>query len=366
MAADEPPGGQGPPPALVRVAEVQQQRLEARWEVVGRLREVRRTIVSVEQPGRVVEAPFGEGQVVAAGQTVLLRVDDVWACLSLEQAQAQLAQAQAAVAHATARRDQAKRDRQYLEDLQRSGSAQPKEVADAVTTEQAEQANLDGAVAGAQAAQVQVRSRREELARLTITSPFDGYVTQKLTEVGVWVDQGDQVAEIITKDRIDALIDVPEHLINHLRLGQSIELWIEPLDLEATGTVREIIPSAPTAARTFPVKVVLDDHDGQLKPGMSVTARVPTSEQVEVLTVPRDAVLRSDRGATVWVDSDGAALPVGVKVLFGQDDRYAVESVVQVEGAGLSPAMRVVIEGAERLFPGQPLMIAAGSSAVQE
>ncbi len=324
---------------------------------MGRLREVTRTLVAAEQPGLVVKASFGEGMIVDGGQTVLVQLDDVWAKLSVAAAQAQLTQAHAGVAEARARLDQASRDRKYLEDLQRSGSAKPKEVEDAVTTEQAEQARLDRALADVNAAQVQLQSAREELSRLTVTAPFDGIVTEKMTELGHWLDQGDSIAEVITRGRIDARIDVPERLINHLQLGQTIELRIEPLDLEATGTVREIIPSAATAARTFPVKIVLDDQQGRLKAGMSTTALVPTSQQIEVFTVPRDAVVRTDQGAMVWARIAGAAVPVPVRVTFGHGDRYAVEAASQAAGPGLAESVAVVVEGAERLFPGQPLNV---------
>ena len=130
--------------------------------------------------------------------------------------------------------------------------------------------------------------------------------------------------------------------------------------MSASSGLVAVNPSGSSAARTFPVKVRLNDPDGKLKPGMSVTARVPMGQRVDVLTVPSDAVHQSAAGAVIWVEVNGAAMPVAVKVLFSEGDRYAVKPI-QTDGgpggAGLSPQTRVVIEGAERLFPGRPLKL---------
>jgi multidrug efflux pump subunit AcrA (membrane-fusion protein) len=68
------------------------------------------------------------------------------------------------------------------------------------------------------------------------------------------------------------------------------------------------------------------------------------------VTVHKDAVLRTDVGFNVYFDGGGAAAPMPVQVAFSVGDRYALRP-----GGGLRPGMRVVVEGNERMFPGQPL-----------
>lgn len=345
---------QGPPPALVRLGKVKQQMVQARWDVVGRLREVRRAIVAAEQPGRVIEASIEEGQPVIAGQTVLARIDDIWVKLSLESTTAELAQARAGVDEAVADLDQATRDREYLEGLRLAGSAKPKEAADARSTQQAQQARLARAKADVLSAQAQLQRCHEQLKRLTVLAPFDGVIVDKVTEVGQWVNQGDAVAEILSRGQIDAVVDIPERLINQVEAGLEIEMMIDHLSLDVSGRVIAVNPQASTAARTFPVKIRLDDQQGTLKSGMSVTARIPTGRRVDALTVPRDAIHRSTMGLVVWAQIHGQAVPVPVNVLFGHQNRYVVK--ITEGGPGLADGTPVVIEGAERLFPGQPLL----------
>lgn len=362
-AEDHPGDGDGhagPPPALVRVGTVESRHLQARWDAIGQLQEIQRAVVAAEQPGRVMQMAVQEGDAITAGQTVLAKIDDIWAQLALDSAKAMLTQAQASVAEARAQLDQAQRDRKYLDDLLVSGSAKPKEVQDAHTTEKAEEARLQRAQADLMAAQAELNRRQKELERLTVIAPFDGTVVAKMTEVGQWVDQGDAVVEVISRGQIDAVIDVPEAMINNISVGGNVELFIEPMSLTVMGQVVAINPSGSSSARTFPVKVRLADQDGKLKPGMSVTAKVPMGQHVDVLTVPSDAVNQSASGAVVWVEMNGAAMPVAVEVLFSDGDRYAVRPI-QTDGgpmgAPLAGQMRVVVEGAERLFPGRPLQI---------
>jgi RND family efflux transporter MFP subunit len=165
---------------------------------------------------------------------------------------------------------------------------------------------------------------------------------------------------VISSGEIEAVVDVPESLVNHLKVNEAIEVIVEPLRMEVMGKVVAIVPDANAAARTFPVKIRLDDKQGQLKPGMSVIARAPTGATADRLTVPRDAIMRTPNGAVVWANIGGQAMSIGVKVLFGVGDRYAID--VLGGGPPLTDGMQVVVEGAERLFPTRPLMIADAGS----
>ena len=96
---------------------------------------------------------------------------------------------------------------------------------------------------------------------------------------------------------------------------------------------------------------------------MSVTASVPMSPRREELVVSRDAVLVRPDGATVWVamtsgDSETAEVqPVPVTVNSRMHDEYAVEPETTSGRELLVDGATVVIEGSERLKPGQKVGI---------
>jgi multidrug efflux pump subunit AcrA (membrane-fusion protein) len=105
--------------------------------------------------------------------------------------------------------------------------------------------------------------------------------------------------------------------------------------------------------------VAIDNADGQLTPGMSLTAWLPTGQLTERLTVSKDAVLRNEAGAYVYVARGGggegagapaSAVAVSVQVLFPVADRVVVTSR-DIRAGDLA-----VVEGNERLFPMTPVI----------
>lgn len=350
-----PPGGgegggapSGPYPANVRLAEAQAKVLRQRIAVVGRLHELQRATVAAEVEGKILEVPVEEGDPVIGGETVLARIDGVWAEQNLRRAEADVAAAQATL-------DQSELDLQYLEQLREAQSAKPKEVDDMRAKVASDRARLSSAAADRDRAQ-------REIERLVVLAPFDGAVTRKITEVGQWVAPGDDIVEVISHGQVDAIVDVPEDVIDQVKLGDNATVVIDPLGLKVAGEVVAINPNGQNAARTFPVKVRLDDQAGRLKAGMSVTVWLPIGSEAEYLTVPHDAVMYTVDGKHVWIGvpgDEGSPMPsaasVAVRPLFAEDDRVAVEPMHAADGKLLVDGVAVVVEGAESLFPGQPL-----------
>lgn len=340
------PGGGGPPPATVRLGEADLRQVQRKTSIVGQFEPVQRSTIAAEAEGRVLRVPVEEGDRIDRGETVIAEIDEVFTALELEAAEADVEAAEATLS-------QSESDLAELEELAERNSATEREVADQRARVKADRAMLRRAVA--------VRDRAaERVKRLKVVAPFDGVVIAKLTEVGQWLEPGSPVVEAISRGEVDAVIDVSERYVNALSVGQEMEVVVDALDERFTGTLVSINPRGAEAARTFPIEVRLDDQNGLLKPGMSMTAEVPLSEASEMLTVPRDAVRFTPQGAKVWAAVPGEgempmAVPLPVEVLFGVGDRFAVEPGQAAMGRPLSAGSRVVIEGAERLFPTQPL-----------
>ncbi|MEM9345254.1 MAG: efflux RND transporter periplasmic adaptor subunit [Planctomycetota bacterium] len=352
-----PPPEDPAPPTSVKVAQVATATMQERVVVVGRLQEVKRSTVASEVEGRVTELLTPAGREVVGGETVIARVDPVWSKLAVEQAQADLA-----AAEATAR--QSARELQLLEGLKARNAADPNALDDARAQAESDAANVLSRKAALHLAE-------EANKRVEIIAPFDGTVSAKLTEKGQWLDPGSPVVEIVSRGKIDAVIDVPEQIITQVPKGTEIELTVEALDIPPfTGEAIAINPDGSNSARTYPVKVRVDDREGLLKVGMSVTARVPIRAEKEYLVVPRDAVQYAVTGPQVWMSlvmpgsAPGAmpkGMPMDVKVLFGVDGLFAIEPMPKMEGMELMPGMDVVVEGAERLWPTRPVIVMNGA-----
>jgi len=342
-------GGGGMPPALVELGEAREESVRRRAEVSGRLEAVHRAVVASEVEGKVLSVGVEVGQAVVGGETELATIDDVWAKLAVERAEAAVESAEASLRSSEL-------DLERLERLAESQAARPREVDET----RAQVAADRSAVSGAKATLAQ---ERESLQRARVLAPFDGWVTAKHVEQGEWVEPGANVVSLVSRGQVDARLDVPESLVNAVGQGETVVVLIDALGLEAEGEVVSVTPDGSGAARTFPVEVRLSDREGSFKPGMSVTGRLSVGEGEPRLTVPRDAVQFGSAGATVWVSGPmegggpfaGQAVPVSVEVEVGVGERFVVRPVGLRDETPLRAGVSVVTAGAERLMPGQPL-----------
>jgi RND family efflux transporter MFP subunit len=218
---------------------------------------------------------------------------------------------------------------------------------------------------------VMLKEVQERKARLEIIAPFDGSVVAKHAEVGEYVSVGSQIVDIVSAGRIDARIMVPEESLPLLEEGKQLDLVVDALGLEMRGKVFSINAQGSVGSRTFPVRVELDDRNGELLPGMGVSVFVPVMRESTELLVPRDAVLTKPDGSTIWivkrVDDDNAGqqehqatlvvVPLPVRVLSHTRDAYAISPERKGDKELIVPGVKVVTEGLERLIPGAAVRI---------
>jgi RND family efflux transporter MFP subunit len=277
------------------------------------------------------------------------RVDDVWARLALERSRAQVGTIEAQLDYELL---ELKRHEQLV-----SRNAVSRSELD---SRQAKVTELQSRLAEMKAA---VAEETQRIERSEIAAPFDGTVVAMHVELGGYVSPGTPIVDVVSRGRVDAKLMVPESVINVIRVGQTLPIQIDALGEEVPGTVVSVTPYGPSASRTFPVRVRLDDQDGRLKVGMSVTAHITTGAKRDALVVSKDAVLVRPDGSTVWVavtPEGGEAAevqPVPVKVGVRLRDEYSVEPETDRGRELLAAGATVVIEGAERLSPGQQVRI---------
>ncbi len=356
---------EGPPPALVVFDPVKTQTVEKWREVTGELRAVRRTVLAAEEEGSVIELKVEAGDSVPAG-AVIARLDDVLAGLEVEQARALMESRRATVAARQTLVDKALRDVERRTTAFSMNSGTEIEVLDAKTVSDQAAALLSVAQADLTEAEAKHRWAQKKLNEMVVRAPFAGTVAAKRTEVGQWLTRGAPVVEIVALDEVDAWLDVPESVA--MTLGARVRAAVAgagPGHAAPTAGVRmaalgpgAAVRSAPIAAvlpmgdplsRLFPVRVRLDNKDGSLRPGMSVAGVVPAGETEPGLTIHKDAVRRGDSGTFVFFDASGVAAIAPVSVVSSVGDRLVVQSPL------LRAGMNVVVEGNERLMPGQPV-----------
>jgi len=223
-------------------------------------------------------------------------------------------------------------------------------------------ASYDEAVAGprketiAQAAydvaaqQAVVDRIASDVRKTEIVAPFTGYVVQRRTEVGEWVQAGGNVVQLADLSIALVRTDAPEAILPFLRVGAGARVWIDSLGRSFPGTIKHVIPAADLSARTFPVEVAVDNSEGMLAGGQFARVTLPAGSKGQVIAVPKDAIAEKDDvtyAGVVVPGRDGSDMGMLMPVTRGAD----VGEWVAITSGNIAPGQRVIIRGNERLLP---------------
>jgi Cu(I)/Ag(I) efflux system membrane fusion protein/cobalt-zinc-cadmium efflux system membrane fusion protein len=137
---------------------------------------------------------------------------------------------------------------------------------------------------------------------MTLYSPNSGVVTMKKVVEGMRVMAGEELLQIADLSRVWVNADLYEHDLPLVRVGQSatVEVPSAP-DRKLQGRITYIYPYVQNESRTVKARIEFANPGLVLKPEMYANVVIATSTQGDALVVPGDAVLRSGRGATVFV-----------------------------------------------------------------
>lgn len=393
-------------PALVSVAPVvERKNVEAGHVFVGTVHPLRRSVVGSSVDGRVTEFPLNAGDAVKAKQplaqlltaqiTIQIAAAKADLQLKLEEANElkngsrpeEIREAKAKAASALALHDYAKAKLQRTKSLFERNAVSENELQDDVSKAlaaaqiyEAAKAMEEMTVAGPRrekiaqaeartaAAQEEVNRLEDLLKKHTIVAPFDGFVVAEHTEVGQWIKSGELVADVEDLSEVEVEAQVLESYLDHVRVGSQARVEISALPHELfVGPVTTIVPRADERSRNFPVKVrVKNKFDAMgvpaIKSGMFARVWLAVERRESVLLAPQDAVVLGGPAPIVYVvarkapggaDAVANLVPVQIGTAFGD--------AVEVLGTGLSPGMELVIEGNERLRPGQEVKIVPAS-----
>lgn len=217
-------------------------------------------------------------------------------------------------------------------------------------------------------AQEEVNRLQDILKKHTITTPFDGFVVEEHTEVGQWIKSGELVAVVEDLAEVEVEAQVLENYLDYVRVGSQTRVEINALPNQLfVGEVTRIIPHADERSRNFPVRIRLKnkfDAQGQplVKSGMFARVWLPVERRERVLVAPNDAVVMGGPAPLVYVAErkskdapDAVVRPLAVQLgtAFGKG--------IELQGEGLGAGLELVIEGNERLRPGQEVRIVPAS-----
>ncbi|AYV36727.1 efflux RND transporter periplasmic adaptor subunit [Aeromonas veronii] len=310
-------------------------------ELPARVAALRSADIRAQISGIVQRRLFEQGAEISAG-TVLFQINPAPFKADVDSAAAALQRAEAVLARA---RIQIER----LRPLLRTDAISRQTYDDAIS--QRDQAAADVAQARATLARHQLN-----LQFASVEAPIAGRIDQALVSEGALVSPTDTIpmARIQQIDQVYVDVRQPASVLESLRQqagSTAPELAVEilgsngkPLGMQGRILFSGIEVDAGTG--DVLLRVLVDNPERRLLPGLYVQARIPRARYANALTVPQQAVVRTSGQTSVWVvDGQGQAQLVPVNTAELVSSQYRIAS-------GLSAGQQVVIEGIDRLTPG--------------
>lgn len=176
--------------------------------------------------------------------------------------------------------------------------------------------------------------------RIPVVSPIAGQVASREVTRGQAVDPSAPLFKIVDAGKLVAVLDVPEGQAQRLRVGAPVSLSLDALpNRRFAAKVAAVGSVVDPGTRKLSVRCDVANPGGVLKPGMYVTASVPTRGE-EWPVVPESALQTMDEKPVVFVATgDGRFERREVTPGARSGGRVAIVK-------GLEAGERVVIAGA--------------------
>lgn len=297
--------------------------------------------------GIIIKRNFVEGDKVSKGES-LYQIDPAPLQARLDSAKGALAKAQATANNVrlTLNRQSALIKSNYV-------SRQDYDT----TRSQLDEAQANVAVAKADLEQATINLRYAN-----VTSPIDGISGKSSVTVGALVT-ANQENSLVTVQRLDPIyVDLTQSVQDFLRLKEEkangkiaqqqgkipVELMLENgKPYRHTGTLEFSDPAVDETTGSVTLRAIFPNPEGEILPGMYVTALLDEGSQQNVLMVPQQGITHNEQGkATALIlDQENVVQLREINAVKAVGNQWLVT-------AGLRPGDRVIVSGLQRIRPG--------------
>jgi len=139
--------------------------------------------------------------------------------------------------------------------------------------------------------------------------------------------------------------------VRFLKTGQKAMIRVDAFpEREAVGTIDFVAYKADPATKTFQVKVVMDNADRDIRPGM--IARVAFLRRIipDALSAPLFALVDKGGERMVFVEKDGVVHARSVSIGIIEGDRVQITQ-------GLEPGDRLIVTGQKDVEEGMKVQV---------
>ncbi len=190
---------------------------------------------------------------------------------------------------------------------------------------------------------------------LTLYSPVNGYVVQKMAIRGMRVMPGEKLFDIADLSTVWIVAEIYENELALVKQGQSAKIFLSYFPgKEMNAVIDYVYPTLSTETRTAKVRFTLPNPGNQLKPQMftNVEIAIPLGKK---LTVPSEGLLDTGTRQVVYVDKgDGYFEPREVRTGLKVDGLIEILSGLK-QGEKIASSAIFLIDSEAQLKGVKPL-----------
>lgn len=378
-----------PPPRPVTLTTLTTGEGFSRTQLLGEVAASQKATIRAQTSGVIQQVLVQAGDRIVVG-TPLFRLDDADQRLALAEAQARLAQErsnlarlevgtrseiitqrQAAVQSAHAREQEAVDNLQRTTELVKEGALSQRllvEARTAVDTAKGQRLAAEAALAEAKAgpireeiqaqqanvavAQSAVNQARLALQRTQITATTAGVVESRTVSVGDYVRTADPLITLVSGDRLDVFLGLPEALSGKIAPGVKVRLTARALpQWQGQATITGVVPATDATSRRQRVRLRLANPPTGLLPGMAVTGSLEVPVNTPGFVVSRDALTQRQNQWMVFTVVEGQAKQINVDLVADMGEQVAIASD-QLRGGE-----ELVLQGGDGLTDGAAVKV---------
>lgn len=289
-----------------QVVESRQQQVPVTVQSTGTVHSRESAVISAQVMGRIEQVLVREGDMVRAGQTMVV-LDDATLRAQVEQAKAGVSAAENAEAATRTNASLAASTLARYKQLESEKSVSPQEMDEVSRRSEAAAASVAAARAQTDAARAQESSARTMLGYTHLAAPFAGVVTARMADPGTMAAPGVPLLQVDQAGALQLQATIDESVIGILHKGMQVPVEIDSgTSMSVMGTVAEIVPAADPSSHSFLVKIDLPSSS-QTRAGMYGTAEFANGAR-QAVVIPRSAVVvRGSLNCVYVLDGQGIA-----------------------------------------------------------
>lgn len=206
--------------------------------------------------------------------------------------------------------------------------------------------NIETTKAQIESLQAQLDLLKIQLGRTYIKSPVSGIVDKLNIDKGELLNPGTSIAEIIRIDNVKLVGGIPEKEIGNVKYGDDVKIKVSAYtNKDFYGKIQHISSNADKTSKTFDVKIIINNSNKLLKPGMLARFSMLRDKYDNAILIPSSSVIQTENSPIVYIEKDGKVTERKIKL-----GNNSSEKVVVLEG--ISEGEKLVTVGQQNLSNG--------------